>query len=241
MSPVAIRWLALPLGLFAFAGRAAHTFWSESLYRSLDVRGSMLVTAGAFLVSLGIPALILILLTGWRPPARLQQDASAVFVPQSPLVGGSWAILAMWIGGGALVFDWDPEEGSGRMIDWRFSAVAIGLFWTIAVVLVLVDRPRLEFDADGRTIRRLRTVNRIAWDRLAPGGPQPPRKGERQIRLYLTDPPLLGTYPPSVDVPVHWLYIDPTFLAETIRRYVEHPEERAALPEGGKPQGAPSI
>ena len=42
-------------------------------------------------------------------------------------------------------------------------------------------------------------------------------------------------------VPIGWLHADPAFVAETIRRYVEHPEERAALPGGGKPQGAPSI
>jgi hypothetical protein len=81
----------------------------------------------------------------------------------------------------------------------------------------------------------------VKWDRLAPGGPLLPHKRQRYLRIYLNEPPILGAYPPSVDIRLTLVYVDPAYLAETIRRYVDNPAERAALPGGGIPQGAPST
>lgn len=245
LSPTAVRWLAVPLGLTAFAGRLALTLWWEPRTYRWSFGPGMAALGAAAAVGIAVVFGLFALLAGGKKPAALAWHGGEACVPPSPYFAGSQAILWMWLAGGMVMTERVPHADAMR-IDRDdgapvMSGIAVSLFFGVAAAILLIHRPRLEFDADGLTIRRLRTVQRLEWDRLAHGGPLPPRKRQRYLRLYLNEPPILGSYPPSVDIRLARLHVDPAFLGETIQRYVEHPEERAALPGGGKPQGAPSI
>jgi hypothetical protein len=81
----------------------------------------------------------------------------------------------------------------------------------------------------------------VPWEALAPGGPPRPELTADQLRLVVTQPErvvqrglVLGwgsrQYPClALDVNVH-----PIFVADAIRWYVEHPEDRAGI---GTPAG----
>lgn len=130
------------------------------------------------------------------------------------------AILLIAMAGESLV--------EGGHLPARLTAVVF--YAAVAAAALLIQRPRLELDPAGLTIRHIRTVQRIEWDRLAPGGPVPPaHKRPRELRVYLNEPPVYEVYPPGVSIPVNRLHIDAAYLAETIRRYVEHPEARSEI------------
>ena len=95
-----------------------------------------------------------------------------------------------------------------------------------------MERPELQLDPGGLTIRRLGRTTAIAWDELAPGGPLPPVKRPRHLRLDLNRTPAPGQYAASVDVPVVWLHVEPAFLARAIRHYGENPQDRAEIGTG---------
>lgn len=100
----------------------------------------------------------------------------------------------------------------------------------VATAFLVIQRPRLELDPTGLTIRRIRTAQRIAWDQLAPGWPVPPeRKRPQELRVYLNEPPAPAVFPPGVSIPANRLHIDSAYLAETLRHYVEHPEARGEI------------
>jgi hypothetical protein len=230
MSPTALRWLAVPLGLAAFAANMVRANWFDPLTYEMSSGWGMAAGAAGMLVALGVPVGAFIVL-GYRRPASFQRARGRLVAPADPTQAG---LAILWMGLAGQV----PFEAGHLPV--RLTNVAF--FAALAAAAMLIQRPRLELDVEGLTIHHIRRVTRIEWDRLAPGGPLPPtRKRPRYLRLYLDEPPLYDIYPPSVDVPMAWLHVDPKFLADTIRRYVEHPEERAALPGGGKPQGAPSI
>lgn len=241
-----LRRLALVLGLFAFAGRVAYTFWLQPLSWSLNTFTWLQLFVASYVLSAAIPVTIFTLVTPLAAAAQLERRGTALVAPPSPNLVGLAVICLGFFGGGLIVAERVPDADAMRVAHfdwaWPITLVSIGLTRATALALVLIQRPRIEFTADALTIRRLWRVIRLEWDRLAPGGPLPPKsRSDRHMLLYLADPPLPGRYPTSVAIAFGWLYVDPKFIADTIRRYAEHPEERAALPGAGKPQRAPSI
>jgi hypothetical protein len=234
MSPTALRLCAIPLGLLAFALRLMVTFRVEPLTWDLNV-GTILIMGGV-LIAVGIPLGIFALLGAarCRRPASFALGRAGFIVPASPIYGGLCAITLMSLSGGFVMSERAPNGDSMRLAQIDFampaSAIMVGLCWIGALTFIFVQRPQVYLDAGGLTIRRVRHGTRIAWDELAPGGPPPPRKrSPRQLKVFRNAPPVWGRFPPSADIPVGWLHVDPAFLATAIRRYVEHHEARAAI------------
>jgi hypothetical protein len=239
MKPTALRLLAVPLSLIAFAANAVKVSWFDPITYDMSFGWGLLAEVAASMVALGIPAGTVIVLS-YRRPKHFEQSPGRLAVPADPTMAGL-AVLAMGIAGGF------PFE-AGHL---AFGLTMMAIFVAGATALLVIQRPRLELDPRGLTLRDIRTVQRVEWDRLAPGGPLPPtRKRPREFYLMLDEPPVNGMFRPSLRIPAGRLYIDSAYLAERIRYYVENPQARngigaepqtAALPGGGKPQGAPSI
>jgi hypothetical protein len=67
----------------------------------------------------------------------------------------------------------------------------------------------------------------VPWAALLPGGPPPPPPGAARLDVYLWQP-TLGVAA-KVRIPLRTLAVQPAFLANAIRHYVEHPEYRAGI------------
>lgn len=236
MSPSALRWCAVPLGLLAFSLRLAVSFWLQPLTWDLTFASRLLVMLGGLAVATGLPVGIFLLLAGGdrRRPTGFVVTDGRFTVPTSPVSTGTWTILLMFMSGGWFPAERVPNGDTMRVAEfdsvWQVTVVLVGFFWAAALVLLLVQIAQLQLDTGGLTIRLLTRTTRIAWDELAPGGPLPPDKRRvRHLRLYFSRPPVPNLPPAGVNVPVGWLHIDPAFLASSIRHYVEHPQDRAAI------------
>jgi len=239
MSPTALRWSAVPLGLLAFVLRVAMTLWFEPITWRFSFGQGLLLMAGAIAAAISVPFGVFALLNmgNRRRAAAFTSDSGAFTVPPSPVWAGSQFLMWMFLSGGLVMTERVPNGDTMRLAQLGFasdaaSVVGVGLFWAVGFAFLLVQRPQLRLDHTGLTIRRFRRTTRLAWDDLRPGGPPPPAKRrQRQLRVYLVGPPVVDRYPPSEDIPIGWLHIDPAFLADRIRHYVEHPEDRAAIGE----------
>ena len=212
---------------------ALNLWWQPVTWRFSGVVELLLILA-AMLVAVGIPFGIFALLSRrYQRPAEFAADERGLIVSSSPVFAGTQAILWMFLGAGLIATERVPNGDSMRLADFGFtsliSSILAGVFVAGAVAFLVVRRPQLVLDSEGLTIRRLRSRPRLAWDDLAPGGPLPPeKKTQRHLQLYRKPPPNYPNYVPADAIPIGWLDIDPTYLAATIRRYVEHPEDRPA-------------
>ncbi|GAA1813158.1 hypothetical protein GCM10009682_37920 [Luedemannella flava] len=228
-SPTAFRWAAFGLGLLAFALRAAEKMLPlRPTYTTAPV-GIVGYVVIVGLIVVGIPFGVFALLArrARRAAGFVRRDGRLV-VEASPVAAGTQAVLLMSLAGG-----FAPSPMGSRGIPANLLLVAtlpMGIFVGAAIAILLVRRPEVELDPEGLTIRRLRRETRLGWDDLLPGGPLPPtRRWPRQLRLHLNAPGPFDDMLSSEDVPVGWLHIDATSLADTIRHYVDHPELRPTL------------
>ncbi|GAA1813170.1 hypothetical protein GCM10009682_37940 [Luedemannella flava] len=238
MSPTAIRWAAVPLGLLAFGLRVlAETWWSEVAFRSFDRSYYLLATLSGLLAAGAVPFGILLVLTrGDRRPAAFERRPGRLVAPTSPVFASGMAIMIMYLSAG-LVNHGTVGRGDDRrvVVDLdHWTTVAVGVCWLFAVGFLLLRRPVAVLDAHGVTVKRLWTVNVLAWHDLLPGGPaSPTRRRPASLRVYRNAAPVPGPYLPSVDIPVSLLHIDAAYLADTIRYHVDHPDERATIADPG--------
>jgi hypothetical protein len=228
MSPTALRWVAVPLGLLGFALRQVVTFWLIPLTWRAGFGLGLLLLAIGLLVAVAIPfGIFALLYLPDRRPARLEVRDGRPTAPPSGVYAGSQAIMWMFLGGQLVLTERVPYGDSMRLAQipfaWLGTTIGVGLASAVALAFLLIQRPILYLDPQGLTIKRLWGTTRIAWDEVVPGDPAPPLK-QRPRRLPVR---LRGRY--GVEIPVGWLHIDAAFLADTIRHYVEHPQERAAI------------
>jgi hypothetical protein len=222
MSATARRWYALPLGLLGFVLVLGTKFWLQPYVPRLGVPKAWFVSMGVYVLAIGISfrTFVVIIRRHRRRPARFTVANGTFTAPPSPVYAGSQAIVFMCLSA-AIV----PVRSE---IAWSAVLFSVVLFWPIVVALLVIQHPRLELDPGGLTIREMRS-RRIAWDQLAPGGPLPPAKRRQgELTLRFTGPSYYGL-PPGDRIPISWMDVDPAFLANAIRHYVEHPEHRAAI------------
>jgi hypothetical protein len=241
MSPEALRWSAVPLGLLAFALRAAVNFrdgqWSYGA-------GIGLPDMVAVLTSMLLPMGIFLLLTrgDFRRPEGFTIGGGRFTAPASPARAGIQAIFLMNFAGAAVWTEASSIDDAGRPhhvhVLWQPSLIGVGICVAAAAAFLLVRLPEVWLDADGLAIRGFRHTARIAWDEILPGSPPPPvKRRPRHLAVELDEPPLMGSYPTSVDIPVWLLHVDAAFLAGAIRHYVDHPADRATI---GTPAPVPA-
>ncbi|MFE9692142.1 hypothetical protein [Micromonospora sp. NPDC005806] len=235
MSVNRIRILALPFGLLAFALRLAATFWLTPMtWQKWPAGVSLLVWVAGAAASLAVPVglyYLTVLRAVPRRPASFQLDDGAFVAPASPHDIGTAAIVVLWIAAGAVLTERVPNADRLRLAQIDYAAltsiVIVGLLSVLAVVLLLVSRPRVALNPDGITVQRMTSRRSIGWNELAPGGPPPPPgRRPRNLWLYRTAGPTLGGRPRPHLLPVGQLQVDPAFLANTIRHYVDQPGQR---------------
>lgn len=235
MSPEALRWSVVPVGLLAFAVRIAVSTWVEPSVVAHGAGPEMVILIGA-LVALAVPFGFLAVLAWWdrsRPAGFLCGDGRFT-APFSPVQAGSQAMLWIFLSGGLVftdrVFDGHPAQLVGVHVHWGPSIPGVAVCWAVAAGILLSRRPALWLDRDGMTIRGLRHATRIAWDEILPGTPPAPvKRRPRHLTVHLNEPPLMGRYPSTVDISIMRLHVDAAFLAGAIRHYVDHPADRAAI------------
>jgi hypothetical protein len=245
MSITAERCACLVLGLVAFAARLLLDGPVRLRTSTMDESDRWLLLLGSLIVLMGVPVVIFYLVLrgfgGLRPPARFVRRAGQLAAPSSGANGSAPVIILM--GTSAIViqptltFEGDTPQ-LAYSVTWPLVLVVLAL-WAVAVAVLFVPRPRLVLDAGGVTLQRVLRTVRLSWDDLRPGGPLPPKgRRPRELTLELTGEPMFGSYTPTESLPLYQLHIDPTYLADTIRYYVDHPEARATI-GGDDPPAAP--
>jgi hypothetical protein len=217
------RWYAFLLGVLGFALVLATKLCLAPYISHLSHFATTLLSAPVALVMAQICFGIFAMLAGRRRrrPAGLTLAPGGFSVPPSPTVAGYRAI---WL----MSFSAYPLPTRLHTL-WLAALVCVCLFWPIAVAQLLTGRPQLQLDPGGLTIRRVRS-RRTAWDEFAPGDPLPPpkrRKGYLWVPRHAE--PVAGQWPVGESIPVSLLDIEPAFLENVVRHYIEHPDHRAAI------------
>ena len=238
MSVNRTRLLALPFGVLAFALRLAATFWVTPLtWRVRPAGVGLLVWLAALAASAFIPVglyRLTVLKAVPRRPASFQVDHRGFVAPAAPHDFGTSAIIVLWVAAGAPLTERVPNGDRLRLAQFDYAALisilVVGLLSVLAVTLLMVDRPWVALNPDGITVQRMTSRRSIGWNELAPGGPPPPTgRSPRSLWLYRTAGPTLGGRPRADLLPVGQLQVDPAFLANTIRQYVEQPGQRSII------------
>lgn len=238
MSVNRIRLLALPFGLLALALRLATTLWVMPLtWQMRPALVGLPSWLAALAASLAVPVGLYhlsVLRSVPRRPASFRLDRGTFLAPAAPHDIGGAAIILLWIAGGAVLTERVPGGDRMRLAEFDeaalISILTVVVLSVLAVVLLLVDRPWVALSPDGITVQRLTSRRFIGWPELAPGGPPPPPgRRPRTLWLYRTNGPTLGGRPRPDLLPVGRLRVDPAFLANTIRHYVEQPGRRPGI------------
>jgi hypothetical protein len=122
---------------------------------------------------------------------------------------------------------------------FRYPLVAIAVVQAVlAAVAILVivaavfqGRPRIDLTADGIEIRETLGRRTVPWAALMPGTPARQPSARRMV-LTVTRPELVrrrGLVRRALVLELVWLRVQPWFLTDVLRWYVDHPQERAAL------------
>ncbi len=79
----------------------------------------------------------------------------------------------------------------------------------------------------------------VPWHELAPGGPHPPPTPKAELILKRVTWPATGAAAGrtrDIVVRPRWTAVDPAYLADAIRYYVEHPQYRDRIGQAGEQQ-----
>ncbi|MFD6565196.1 hypothetical protein [Micromonospora profundi] len=237
MSPRVARLLIWPFAVAALALRICTELWFKPVTWRIEPSGL------AFLAWVAAQAACFLLLAGGhalltrrvrqRPATwEIAAGAESFVAPASPRWLGPWAILVGWLAAGAVFTERVPGEDRVRLAEipgaLALSIAVPAIVLAVIAAVLLLDRPRLILDRTGISKQGLVRRTVIRWDQLLPGGPRPPARRTANLTL-LRQPTTPGRSPVPFSLPVGSLHVDPTFLADTIRHYVEHPEHRSAI------------
>ncbi|MEU5905441.1 hypothetical protein ABZ780_13825 [Micromonospora sp. NPDC047467] len=237
MSPRVARLLIWPFAVTALALRVCAELWFKPVTWRIDPSGvAFLVWAAVQAACLLVPwaghALLTRRVRQWPATWEVAAGAEKFVASASPRWLGPWVILIGWLAGGAVLTERVPGADRVRLAEipgvLAVSIAVPAVVLAAMAAVLLLDRPRLILDRDGITKQGLARRAFVRWDRLLPGGPPSPAR--RTVNLTLMQQPATPGRPPvPFSLPMAPLHIDPTFLAETIRHYVEHPEHRSAI------------
>lgn len=225
------RVVALSFGTAALLIQLAYEFWVKPLTWNWPTWAALLASP---IVAFGALCLLFWLAfraPGNRPPASFRIGSvgqqSAFVVPTSPWAAGPVALMWMFLGGGLVMTERAPDGGV-RIPSFGWIPSLIGPSLSVAAVLWLLFRgPQVRLTSNGLLVRLFRSRT-VPWSSLAPGGPPPPASSARTLGL-LTRQPAPNAYPTWLTLPLRWLAVDPPFLANAIRHYVDHPQHRANI------------
>ncbi|GAA4570639.1 hypothetical protein GCM10023176_29660 [Micromonospora coerulea] len=214
--------------------------WAVAVIRG-GIRGSWADgPLGTAPLTLGLSALVAMALTvgrPWRRPARLVLvRPGRLRVPAGS--GFGWYVVAqvMILTGSAVPhLDVDPLRDVPAVTLAALAALVIA----VLVAAVFDGRPRVDLTSHGIEARDPTGRRTIPWAALAAGRPLRQPHGHKLV-LTVVHPELVehrGLVRGSATAPLltlTWLRVQPWFLADALRWYVDHPAERVAL---GTPDG----
>ncbi|WLS48350.1 hypothetical protein Q3V37_14600 [Micromonospora profundi] len=238
MSPRVARLLIWPFAVAALALRICTELWFKPVTWRIEPSGlaflAWVAAQGACFLLLAAGHALLTRRVRQRPAAwEIAAGAESFVASASPRWLGPWAILVGWLAAGAVFTERVPGEDRVRLAEipgaLALSIAVPAIVLAAMAAVLLLDRPRLILDRNGITRQGLIRRTLLRWDELLPGGP-PPARGTANLTL-MRQPATPGRPPVPTSLPTRPLDVDPAFLAETIRHYVEHPERR---PEIGK-------
>ncbi|MFU8875160.1 hypothetical protein [Micromonospora sp. SL4-19] len=137
----------------------------------------------------------------------------------------------------------DPEAPTGvrySLAGVTAALAALSLLLVIGFVVAVLDgRPRIDLTPAGVEVREAIGRRWIPWEAMAPGTPVR-QASAGTLRLRVARPELVerrGLVLSPAAAPqlmLSWLSVQPWFLTDVLRFYVDHPEERTGL---GTPAG----
>ncbi|MET8084598.1 hypothetical protein [Micromonospora sp. NPDC005237] len=234
----AARLLIWPIAVVALALRVCAELWFKPVTWRIHPSGVAFLLwvaaqAACFLVPWAAYALFTRAIR--QRPATWEVDVGGrcLVAPASPRWIGPWSIVLGWLAGGFVQTERVPGEDRLRLADDP-GTVALSIGVPVLVMggvaaILLMNRPLLALDRDGITVRGIIRRTFLPWDRLLAGGPKPPARGAANLSLMRLPATPGGRAPVGYPLPIARLHVDPTFLAHTIRHYVEHPEHRPAI------------
>jgi hypothetical protein len=184
----------------------------------------------------------------WRRPARLvEAGPGRRRVPAGPAYG--WFVVGQVLLFTALTVSlgrdlyWNPEAPAA--VRWLLlpGMALLAALWlllvTVSVMAVFRGRPRVDLTPAGVEIHEPFGRQSVPWEAMAPGTPVRQGSGStlglRVVRPELVERRgLVFSSARAPQVMLAWLPVHPWFLADVLRFYADHPEERATL---GTPAG----
>lgn len=220
------------LYLAVFAVWAAVVFWmriDEFRYGTLWYGVMLLAQLG---VIGGLVAVIVRMAGAAKRPARFAITPTGFAVPPLVSLGlftGFLLVMSAQAIGGLIAL--------GDVHRWWFWANTVPMLLASGLAVVFAWRgTMLELRPDGVHQRGSLLWRVIPWDALAAGGPPRPPYGDKYLYLATSRPDLvrqkgisLGSGPAEQPRLMLRMKVHPWFLADAIRWYTEHPQDRAAI------------
>jgi hypothetical protein len=212
------------------------SFWLEAMLRFVPVLLA-LAAVSAFTVSL-----LGLVRRSSEPPRFVVRKGVAFVVPTSRAFGYFVVgeVLMLGFFAGSAIFQWSHPVGGDAgfaVISYALTgvlsvlSVALGGLVAPMVVTALGGRPRVELTSRAMVVREPLGSRTIPWEALRPG--LPTRVGSSQTVTLTVDRPELvvrtGLTWRSPQVAMAYLRVPPSFLADAIRHYVDHPDRRDAV------------
>lgn len=212
----------------------------------------------AILVTPFVVFLVLTLL--WIPIARQSRPVPDRFVatpvdgvpafvgPSAPAATGPWAsaqlvALPALAASQAVLGIWDAPADVDLTFKVLYGAMLLGLAafgvgWGLRIftaggrVVLWPDRLQVPTGAGG--------CRTMPWHELMPGGPHPPPNRRTRLTLFRTPRRAVrrlageAGWNRRVSMRPNWTAVDPAYLADAIRYYVEHPQYRERIGQPGE-------
>ncbi|BBH68758.1 hypothetical protein ACTI_54430 [Actinoplanes sp. OR16] len=234
---------AAPFAMLAFVLRVGEKLWLEPFTWNTP---SALLGLLAFLGLVGGSAAVpvggywLLTQSARRRPKtwHLAAGKRRFTAPVSPYGPGPWAIVAGWLAGGTVPIERVPNQDHMRIAQLGVrtsilivTAAAIMIIALLCLVLLAApSAPILSLDSEGMTLRGLWRQTRLRWHELVPGGPpRPSTNNPAVLVLYQQKAGPAAGPPRRRRLDARRLHVDTTFLADTIRCYVDNPHRRAGI------------
>lgn len=227
---------AVALGIAAFGLRLIVVLWIPPLAWELPSALGMAVLLLATVAAAATPlALFATHVRRYRrlprtflvPDLRLHwwYEGRAFVVAPTPWLA-TFPMAYLVLAAGAMGTERTPDGGLTVTSSALFTAYLLAQPAGAAVLWFVLRGPQLALAQDGLIIRGLRSGpdgRLVAWDDLNVSALAVPTRRTRELRIPVRN----GGAP--VVLPLTWLWINPLFLAGTIRQYALHAEHRAAI------------
>jgi hypothetical protein len=228
---------ALALGIAAFGLRMVVALWTPPVaWRLPDGAGMALLLAATVLAAATPLMLFAAHVRRYRrlprtflvPDLRLfwWYEGRAFVVAPTPWLA-TFPVAYLVLAAGGVGTERTPDGGLTITSSALFSAYLLAQPAAAVVFWFLLRGPQVALTRQGLVIRGLRSGPEgrlVPWDRLDVSNLPVPTRRSQDLRI-----PIRGGGGPPVVLPLTWLWVNPLFLAGTVRHYALHPEHRAAI------------